>query len=187
MIAYIDESGGSGLDIENAYILTGSIPLCTDPDEYRTLLRALKPPDAPKLHWYDASPETKATVIKTFATLEILHVVVESVEPPETKDERHRRLCMKLLLPRLDQMGVSELVFESRGHKSNGRDRAMVKMLQTDGSVSKSMTVLHRDGPYEPLLWIPDAICGATADRRVGRLSHLSLLDGSIDWIDRRG
>lgn len=185
--AYIDESGGSGWDLENVYLLTASIPLCSDPDEYRNRLRGLKPADAAKLHWYRAGDGTKGSIMAAISVMEVLHVVVESVEPPSTNAERHRRLCMKLLLPRLDQMGVTSMVFESRGHSSNTKDRRMVAMMQVDGSISETVTVVHRDGPFEPLLWIPDAVCGAVSDRRIGKPLYLSTIDSNIDWMTRRG
>ncbi|WP_426516191.1 hypothetical protein ACPPVQ_16330 [Diaminobutyricibacter sp. McL0618] len=183
--AYIDESGGSGRELQNVYILAATIPLTDQLSECRSLLLELKPAHARKLHWYEAGESDRTRIVETIARIEAMHVIVESVEPPETKDERHRRLCMRLLLARLDHMGVDAVVFESRGLGSNHRDRTMVKTMRVDGTISADMEVTHRDGPFEPLLWIPDAVCGAVVDRRLGRSHYLALLHGTIDWITR--
>lgn len=61
----------------------------------------------------------------------------------------------------------------------------MIKTMRVDGTISADMNVTHRDGPFEPLLWVPDAVCGAVVERRLGRPHHLAALHGMIDWIAR--
>lgn len=183
--AYIDESGGSGKEALNVYILAATIPLTDDPETCRERLRALKSAEARKLHWYRANDLDRSRIVETIADLDVMHVVVESVEPPSTRDERHRRLCLRMLLARLDHMGVREVVMESRGPGSNHRDRTMIKTLRVDRTISADMEVSHRDGPFEPLLWIPDAVCGAVVDRRLGRPRFLARVHGTIEWITR--
>ncbi len=148
-------------------------------------MRSLKPTDARKLHWYEANDAHRSRVVDAIAGLEMMHVVVESVEPATTKPERHRRLCMRELLSHLDRMGVRHVVLESRGPGANHRDRTMIKTLRVDRTIGADVDVAHRDGPFEPLLWVPDAVCGAVVDRRLGRPRHLARLHGTIDWIVR--
>jgi hypothetical protein len=52
--AYIDESGGSGREMRNVYILVATIPLTDRLNECRDTLLELKPREARKLHWYEA-------------------------------------------------------------------------------------------------------------------------------------
>ncbi len=181
--AYIDESGGSGLDPENVYILTATIPLSIDVDFYRSELLALKPPTSRKLHWYEADSELRSQVVTRIASFEVMHVIVESVEHDETKSERHRRKCMKELFAMLEQMGIRSVVMESRGKGSNAADRKMVRTLKVDRTVPADFEIQHRDGPFEPLLWIPDAVCGAVSERRLGNDTNLKTLYGTIEWI----
>lgn len=61
----------------------------------------------------------------------------------------------------------------------------MIKTMRVDGTIAAEMDFTHRDGPFEPVLWVPDAVCGATVDRRLGRPHHLAQLEGTIDWIFR--
>ena len=183
--AYIDESGGSGKELLNVYILAATIPLTDEPEQVRDRLRSLKPAGARKLHWYQATDLDRARIVETIADLDVMHVVVESVEPPTTRDERHRRLCLRELLARLDHMGVDDVVMESRGPGSNHRDRTMIKTMRVDRTISSRMEVSHRDGPFEPLLWIPDAVCGAVVDRRLGRPHFLAPVQRTIEWITR--
>lgn len=181
LTAYIDESGGSGRELENVYILVASIPLAQDGlSDCRRLLTGLKPDGARKLHWYEADEAKRQEIVELIMGFEIIHIPVESIAAPEVKDERHRRQCMKTLLYQLDQMGVTDAVFESRG--SNVRDRKMVKTLKIDGTLSTDFQVTHKDGPFEPLLWVPDAVCGAICERRIGNPTYLTDLSKHIEW-----
>lgn len=79
-------------------------------------------------------------------------------------------------LDRLD--AVTRVVFESRGAADDQRDMKMVQSLRASRTITSGMRVDHVRGAQEPLLWLPDAVCGAVNGRLTGddpwtgRLNH---------------
>ncbi|HVX29949.1 MAG TPA: hypothetical protein VHA53_05675 [Nitrolancea sp.] len=47
--------------------------------------------------------------------------------------------------------------------------------------ISSKMRVGHVAGPREPMLWVPDAICGAVVQDRIGDRTYLKTIRASAD------
>lgn len=54
---------------------------------------------------------------------------------------------------------------ESRGYADDKRDMEMVGSLRAKKTLKGELRVDHVRGPDEPLLWLPDAVCGAVNAR----------------------
>lgn len=66
-----------------------------------------------------------------------------------------------MLGPKLAASDCSALTLESRGRTLDRRDSRLWTGLHTSGQLQRTLTLSHLPGPAEPLLWIPDIVCGA--------------------------
>ena len=74
---------------------------------------------------------------------------------------------MEPFLSTVEEYGCQKLILESRGPADDKRDRVLLDTLRSKRQVDV-LRLDHRRGPEEPLLWIPDALCGAVASARIG-------------------
>jgi hypothetical protein len=94
--------------------------------------------------------------------------VVIGVGADPARQERVRRKCLEELLFRLEKLGVSHVWLEAYTPSLNKRDSQMVDALRGAGAITKN---IHVDLAYpndEPMLWILDAVAGATGMARKG-------------------
>jgi hypothetical protein len=107
-------------------------------------------------------------VIETIAQLSP-QVVICAVRPVASRhQERARARCLTRLLWELIELRVTELVFESRDGPLNNRDAATIANARRAGQAPKGMKFDFGDPYEEPLLWLPDAIAGATGSHLIG-------------------
>ncbi len=59
------------------------------------------------------------------------------------------------------------MVLESRGKHQDKLDMEMLSHLRTQQIVS-NIRMHHKTGPSDPMLWVPDACCGAVVEKRCG-------------------
>lgn len=110
-------------------------------------------------------------------------VVVRSCRPGE-HPERRRRKCLERVLHELDARDVSLLTAESRGPSDDRRDRVMLDRLRRQKVVTGGLRIDHVPGPVDPLLWSPDAVCGAITRARTGHHAYLNLIRSHLDLIE---
>ncbi|MFG6278562.1 DUF3800 domain-containing protein [Microbacterium sp. 5K110] len=174
--AFVDESEPNGTGHGGPYIMVASMPLVEDLDDLRQRLMRLKPRRQKKLHWYESVDSVRAATIELISEMPFIHWAVV-VEPPGSDSaERRRRSCMERLFHEVEGLeAVDQVVMESRGQADDRRDMRMVSNLRTRRVITGSIRVNHYRGIEEPLLWVPDAVCGAMNAR----------LAGDSQWSDR--
>ncbi|WP_337000560.1 MULTISPECIES: hypothetical protein [unclassified Microbacterium] len=184
--AFVDESEPLGTGNGGPYVMVATLPLCDDEsdlDELRHSLRQLKLHGAKKLHWYDSVEPLRDQIVDTICRMPLLHWAVV-IQPCEgDRPERTRRACMERLLWELGRLEVvARVVFESRGAASDRRDMKLVHALRAKRVITARMRVDHVRGATEPLLWVPDAVCGAVNGRLMKRDVWAGRLDHQL-WI----
>ena len=166
--AYVDESLIGNGPRPSVYILSAAIIDRTQIDETRQAMAALKPKRARKLHWRDEDPRSQARLVQAVSQLDVGHTIVVRAQIAGERQERQRRLCMERLLPELFKVGVTEVIFESRGAADDKKDMNLVQALRSKKVITASLRASHLPGPSEPLLWIADVVCGAVSEEQRG-------------------
>lgn len=177
--AFVDESGSHAVEDPETYLLAASVCHPDLLEEIRGLLRPLRLSGA-KLHWHQEDARRRRQISEAIAAMDLAHVVVVRSGVPGERGERRRRLCLERLLHELETLGVDSALFESRGPADDRRDRKMVEVLRTNQTISSKVRVDHEKGPLEPLLWLPDAICGAVVADRIGQGEYLKMIADSV-------
>ena len=183
LLAWVDESGSSGLRDPGTYLLAAAVSDSDAEDEGRDRMQALLLPGQVKVHWRDESERRRAQIVGAVAGLSLEHVVVVRSGATGERPERRRRKCMERLLYELEQRGVDDVVLESRGPDDDQRDVEMVNALRGQKRLSPQVRLSHRVGRNEPMLWIPDAVCGAVVAARGGVSGHLEVLGDDVTNI----
>lgn len=177
-IAWIDESGSNQTFDPGSYIMSAALIAPRHMDVARELMLGLRLPGQVKLHWRDERRSRQKLITETLATLPIEHlIVVTSSHGVGVRSERRRRLTMELLLPELAALGVERAVVESRGSADNRRDVQMLQNLRVSHRLEGRFHLDHQVGRSEPLLWIPDAVCGITTTLRCGDPSFYASIE----------
>ena len=101
--------------------------------------------------------------------------------------ERSRRKCSETLLPQLEASGATMLYVESRQARSNKLDQETVLICRRKRLISHHMHVEFLPGSAEPLLWIPDIVCGAALAAQRSETSYLEQLADRVMTIDVDG
>lgn len=155
MQAFVDESYS-----ENRYAFGAAILRTVDLDNARERMRALLLPGQRKVHWRDENTKRRDQILTVIASIPSDRLVVVRTSLRQERPERRRRLCMEQLVVELAEREVELAVFESRLRRDDQRDRDVLKALRVRLVVTPNLKIEHRLGPAEPLLWIPDALCG---------------------------
>lgn len=147
-------------------------------------MEALRPRRGAKLHWRDATSDLRLKAIETLCTQPIVSLVVVHCRPQSTeRPERRRRHCLNTLLPELDRLGCSSVVWESRGRADDRRDLDALAYLRTRGEVSTALRLDHTIGHQDPSLWAADVLCGAVVTHRAGHPrepDYLAILSSTV-------
>ena len=178
VIAWVDESGSNSAKDPGTYILSAAVCFAEDVEVSRATTGKLLMRGQRKLHWIDESTQRRRKIIDSIATLPLEHVVVVRSHPESRdKPERRRRKCLERLLIELEALQVNAAVLESRGTHQDGLDMKMLSHLRTRHTVS-TIRLHHKTGPSDPMLWVPDACCGAVVDDRCGVPEFFSQIEG---------
>ena len=168
-IAWIDESGSNTAVDPGSYIVSAAVIDPRHADLARELMRGLRLPGQVKLHWRAEQRTRQELITATVTTLPIEHLVVVTYDHAVgVRPERRRRLTMQYLLPELADLGVEHAIVESRGGADDQNDLKMLQNLRTSYRIESPFRLDHQVGRTEPLLWIPDAVCGMTVALRCG-------------------
>jgi len=183
--AYLDEAQVSGTGSGRSFILTATIWLCSDLEERRDALVAMRPRGLEKLHWNQSVPKLQDRVIEHLAGLEVVHLAAIRRETSGERPERIRRIAIGRMVHELQtDYDVSRMVFESRGAADNKRDLALLGHLRAQRQVLRPLRFDHLPGPEEPLLWVADAIAGVVVDYEGGHSRHLSAIAHQLRMIE---
>lgn len=182
--AWVDESGSDQALDPGTYVLAAALGRIAAESTIRDRISDLLLPGQVKLHWRDESQKRQAAITGAVAACELEHLVVVRAGAVEDRPERRRRKCLERLLLQLELKGVTDVVFESRGKADDQRDRNMLNALRGQKVVSASVRITHVIGRDEPLLWIPDAVCGAVTSSRTGLPDYQQLLESQLTLIE---
>lgn len=188
--AFVDESySHDSSDRAGFYLLGAAIIAQGDLEVHRQRMTELKPAGSAKLHWHDEGFRRRLHISRAIAKLSALHIVVIRSSPAGERTERQRRKCLQRLLFELVDLGVSRVVLESRGPADDKRDRNLVGAMRAQHQMRAMMRIEHLAGPRDPLLWIPDAVCGAVHAAKLGDTACLQILNGEfgVEVVDVGG
>lgn len=130
-------------------------------------LEALRPKSARKLHWRDMGDKARVASIEAVADINASHTIVVGCNIAVSKQERARRKCLEVMLPRLEAMGVNRYILESRESFRDRGDVGLLQSLRAKG-VCGGIDLVHIQGSDDARLWIPDQVLGAYGDLRSG-------------------
>ena len=180
--AWVDESVH---DQAGLYVLAAAVADPSTCEPTRAALRDLVPVGRDRLHWRDESEPLRAKVAATVASCDLTSLVVVGLEMTPRQQERARRQCMTHLLDVLGDLGVTQVLLESRTRSLNDKDRHLVEQLRGQRLLPRTLRVDVELPSREPMLWVPDAIAGAvSAARKHGHSKHRDTLGTLLEEID---
>lgn len=184
--AYADESGSDHTKDPGTYILAAAVIEIPREDDVRALMRGMRLPGQAKLHWRDEQHGRRSSIAKAVAASPTEHVVVVRSVPEDLgcSRERARRKCFEALMWELTGLAVDHVVFESRGKADDKRDARMLDAMRRTHALQGRIRLDHVRGREEPLLWVPDAVCGTISDMRCGTVEHYSHIESKTTIID---
>lgn len=168
LIAWIDESASDSAADPGTYIMAAAITEGSQIESVRSVMSGLLLRGQLKLHWRDERSSRQRAITQAIADLGIEHLVVVTTPHSSQRPERRRRLTLEVLLPELARLGVDRAVLESRGQADDLRDRRMLDYLRQQRTIGHGFYVDHVVGRHEPMLWVPDALCGMITSLRGG-------------------
>lgn len=180
MFAALDESTPE-LPNGIAYVMTGVVLLADDEGARRAARAVLSAERTKPFHWHREGPVARNAMIECLGELgAVAHVVVHS-PTRRRQQEAARARALSLLVPELVAEGAGHLCIESRGTAGDLKDRIVVLDALNPIGGSSAMTYDWRTKD-EPLLWLPDAVCGAVADlllRAAGKMHYYARLQAA--------
>lgn len=182
--AWVDESGSDMRRDPGTYMLSAALVENGKEEGARAAMQALLLPGQKKLHWRDDASR-HALIVEAIAALGVEHFVVVHCAPDiDIRPERQRRLCLGRLVPELAELGVTRVIAESRGRADDRRDAQAVEHLRQSRRLSGPFHIDHARGPFDPLLWVPDACCGVITRHRCGDSTHYEKLSTQITMCE---
>lgn len=179
--AYIDESIRVQGDGEPTYYICATIIEMAEED-VRSLLWPIVKGKATKLHWSKMTRTERRKSMEVISRLPTVNVVVMALPLTSKRSERARRLCLKEILPVLEnRYGVVRVVFESRTAAQDRRDLDMVNAMKSQKLLGKQMTAAFTRGADDARVWIPDQILGALGDQHHARVKNFKDFLGKCD------
>lgn len=169
MHAFVDESlrtSGDGL-----YLVAAVVVVDGDLGASRRAAQKVLLARQRRFHWRNESERQRWRMLEAISTLDVTLLAYSRVLRGE-RQERARALCIERMLWDLREMGVSEIVFESRDRGDN-KDARTIANAQRAGVVAKTVRYRFERPEREPILWIPDAIAGAASAQVAGETPYL--------------
>lgn len=180
LVAWVDESGSDHAADPGTYIMAAAITEDSQIETVRSTMSRLLLRGQVKLHWRDERVSRQRTIAQSISELGIEHLVVVTTPHDSKRPERQRRLTMEVLLPELARLGVVRTVLESRGHADDLRDRKLLDYLRQQRLIESPFHMDHLVGRHEPMLWVPDAVCGMVSNLRTGNGVHYELVRSQV-------
>ncbi len=180
LVAWVDESGSDHAVDPGTYIMAAAITDESQIESVRSAMSGLLLRGQVKLHWRDERASRQLTIAKAIARVGIEHVVVVTTPHDSGRSERQRRLTLEVLLPELARLGVARVVLESRGRADDYRDRKMLDHLRQRRLIELPLHIDHLVGRHEPMLWVPDAVCGMVSNLRTGNSTYYDFVRSRV-------
>ncbi|MEU8244798.1 hypothetical protein [Nonomuraea sp. NPDC048916] len=178
--AWGDESGSSHRLDPGTYMMAAAMGEPDKIEGIRDAMGGLLLRGQRKVHWRDEAPNRRVMLIDAIADLPVEGFVVVRSAGVQDRAERLRRKCLELLLLELSALGCGHLVLESRGPADDKRDRMMLENMRRIKQIDSTLRLAHEPGPSDPMLWIPDVICGAVGQARVGEAKYLDKIESRL-------
>ncbi len=176
--AYVDETESDRRLDPNTYMLAAAVGNTDNLGQTRGMMRKLLRPGQRKLHWRHESDRRRHTIIEEVAKAPVEHLVVVCDGRQGEQSERRRKQCLQRLCYEQDQLAL-----ESRGPTDDMRNRNMIDVLRATKTVSSILQMDHLRSPAEPLLWLPDAVCGAMTRARTGEPAFMKTIEARLAII----
>jgi len=176
MHAFVDESlraAGDGL-----YMVAAVVVVDGDIEASRRAAQNVLLARQRRFHWRNESERQRLRMLEVISTLDATALAYSRALRGE-RQERARALCIERMLWDLREMGVSEVVFESRG-RGNNKDARTIANAQRAGVAAKTMRYRFERPEEEPMLWIPDAVAGAASAQVTGETPYLDRVPGAL-------
>lgn len=167
MIGFVDESLRQGPD--GLYLVAVVVLAPAGAEMAAERVRSVLLPRQPRFHWHAESDRQRRRMLDTMVELDV--GVRAYVMRLTGRSERARALLLNRALWDLAELGVAELVLESRQEHNDVRDRRIIAAAQRAGMASPELVYRHERPHSEPLLWLPDAAAGAVAAAVAGETS----------------
>lgn len=181
--AWVDER----MDVDGAngrYTLAAVISAETQCPSIRAELRSLRLRRQPRLHWRDEDHPRRTKIASAIAGMDITAVVVVGTPMTQNRQERARRICMERLLPLLQhEYSVARVILEARTPSLMRKDHQQVLNLTGKRWITRDLTVQDARPSEEPMLWIADAVAGASGAAHAGNPQWLDQLDHLITEV----
>lgn len=183
LLAWVDESESDRSVDPDVYVLGAVIVGSGAVDDTREAMSSLRMRRQKKVHWHDESAPRRQKIVTVLAELDVDCLVVVRHGRAGERSERRRRHALERLLYELDTIGVGRVVLESRGRADDSRDRALLDAVRRRRAILGALRMDHAAGPSDPMLWIPDTVCGAVTQHRTGDPSYLEALGHSVRMV----
>jgi hypothetical protein len=177
MIGFVDESMREG---QGGLYVVAAVVFATDLEDARRATRSVLLPRQVRFHWHQESEPQRLKMLEHLAGVATSAMAYACRPISLRQQERARALCLNRLLWDVRDIGVTELVFESRQQRNNQKDRRTIVHAVKSGIASPTLRYRFERPKEEPLLWLPDAVAGAVATDLAAGGSYLETLDG---WV----
>ncbi|MEU0521718.1 hypothetical protein [Streptosporangium sp. NPDC006007] len=179
-MAWGDESGSSERLDPGTYMMAAAMGEPDAVTHLRDAMRSLLLKGQRKVHWHDESSDRRLKVVDAIADMPIEGFVVVRSSGEVDRIERRRRKCLEALFRELDSLGCTHVMLESRGPADDKRDRQMMQHMRKSKELASGLHLSHEPGPKDPMLWIPDVLCGAVGQARVGESKYLDRISSRV-------
>ena len=182
MIAYVDESLRHSTD-KRLYLVAAAVIVPGDLDSARDSVRNVLLPRQPRFHWRDESEPQRDRMLKIIEGV-APRGLIYSCRPAPRRQDRARSLCLASMLWDFRQIGVTEVVFESRESHNDRKDARTIGHAQRAQRGPDGLSYSFLRPLDEPLLWIADALAGASSSHIAGEEGrYLEALPGGLVQI----
>ena len=140
-----------------------------------------------KFHWISEKKQRRRAFLTTICGLNLDAIIVIHRSTPQRNEERRRRKALELLYLTLENLGVADVVLESRTSTQDHMDIKHIAGLKSAGLFT-SFQLTHVRGGDEPLLWISDTLLGAANAARNGDLAFANALSSvNLEILETTG
>lgn len=174
--AFIDESSALRSEDRQEYLICAAVIPLDSADELREKLLPLRMKGQIKLHWSDEDEPRRRKIVSAVAELEPMSAIVTHASQPQRKTERFRRKCLETIYYELSNMGVHDVVCESRMANQDKADVAHLLKLRNQKILLPEFDITHCRGGDDPLLWLPDVFLGAINANHSGNSEYYEAL-----------
>ncbi len=171
LVAWVDESLRMATPTRDGlYILGAVVPSrSSDLDGLREDMRSMRQGKEPKLHWHNESSGRRARLASSVSALEFAAVLVVGSALDERRPVRACAKCLERLAYELHEIGVNRAILERRTDRLDQVDSKIIDRLRGRRAISSGFRFETAHPSAEPMLWIPDVVCGAYGDGVDGR------------------